>query len=158
MKTKTVKITRNRTNPLYTEGILSINGEVQSLTIESTSEMLPAGLYRLQLITIHAHLRELIVHDWDTGSSIGIRISPTATSHIGCHRESAIAIGEELIPGALYKSTPVYERIVKRLEKCQKRREHILLVIDEEHCRHSSPCRHWLTPCHPEQSEGSQIK
>lgn len=156
MKTKNVKIIRNRTNSLYTEGILSINGEVQSLTIESTSEMLPAGLYRLQLITIHAHLRELIVHDWHTGCSIGIRISPTATSYIGCQREKAIAIGEELIPGALYKAIPVYERIVKRLEKCQKRREHILLFIDEEHCRQSSPCRHWLIPCHPEQSEGSQ--
>lgn len=139
-----VKIIRNRTNILYTEGTLNINGEPQALTIEATSEMLPAGLYRLKLITIHAHLRELTVHDWHTEHSIGIRISPTVHSYIGYKRESSIAIGEELIPGALYKATLVYERIVKRLEKCQKRGEPILLVIDEEHCRHSHPCKHWL--------------
>lgn len=139
-----IKLKRTRTNALYTEGILSINGEDQTRTIESTAHMLPAGIYRLQLVTIHAHLRELIVHDWHTGRPLDIRISPTATSHIGCQREQAIAIGEELIPGALYRATPVYERIVKRLEKCQKRGEHILLVIDEDHCRHNHPARHWL--------------
>lgn len=138
------KITRTRTNALYTEGNLTINGEDQTRTIESTVHMLPAGLYRLQLVTIHAHLRELIVHDWHTGRTLGIRISPTATSHIGCQREKAIAIGEELIPGALYRATPVYERIVKRLEKCQKRGEPILLVIDDDRCRHSNPVRHWV--------------
>lgn len=140
-----VKIIRTRTNALYTQGVLSINGDSQALTIEATPEMLPAGLYRLRLVTIHAHLRKLIVHDWHTDCSIGICISHTAISHIGCRREKAIAIGEELIPGALYRATPVYERIVKRLEKCQKRGEHILLVIDEEHCRHDNPCRHWPT-------------
>lgn len=139
-----VKITRTRTNALYTQGNLTINGEDQTRTIESTVHMLPAGLYRLQLVTIHAHLRELIVHDWHTGRTLGIRISPTATSHIGCRREKAIAIGEELIPGALYRAIPVYERIVKRLEKCQKRGEHILLVIDDDRCRHSNPISHWL--------------
>ena len=139
------KITRYSTNPLYTEGILSINGEDQTRTIESTVHMLPAGIYTLQLVTIHAHLRELTVHDWHTGQPIGIRISPTATSHIGCQREHAIAIGEELIPGALYRATSVYERIVKRLEKCQKRGEPILLIIDEDRCRHNNPCSHWLT-------------
>ena len=153
-----VKIIRTRTNDLYTEGALSINGEDQTRTIESTVHMLPAGLYRLQLVTIHAHLRELIVHDWHNGHSLGIRISPTATSHIGCQREKAIAIGEELIPGALYKAILVYERIIKRLEKCQKRGEHILLVIDEDRCRLGNPCSHWLTPCHPEQNEGSESK
>ena len=144
------KEVRTKSNPLYTEGILSINDEVQTFTIEATPEKLPAGIYLLRLVTVHAHLRELIVFDWHTNRSTGIRISPTAISHIGCHREQSIGIGEELIPGALYTATPVYERIVKRLEKCQKRGEPIMLVIDEEHCRHSKPCSHWLTSCHAE--------
>ena len=139
-----VKIIRNRTNPLYTEGILNINGENQTLTIEATTDMLPAGIYLIKLVTIHAHLRELIVHDWHTGSSLGIRISPTTTSHIGCQKGHAIAIGEELIPGALYKASAVYDRIMKRLEKCQYRGEPILLVIDEDRCRHSRPSKYWL--------------
>lgn len=141
-----ITIKRNTTNTLYTEGTLSINGEDQTRTIESTVHILPAGLYRLKLVSIHAHLRELTVHDWHTGQPIGIRISPTATSHIGCQREHAIAIGEELIPGVLYKATPMYERIIKRLEKCQQRGEPILLVIDEDRCRHGRAIRHWTDP------------
>ena len=136
-------INRQKKNCLYTEGSLLINHEVQTLTVECTEMMLAPGLYTLRLVTIHAHRRDLIVFDALTGRSTHQRISVTAFSHIGCRREKAIAIGQELIPGALYKPQADYERLVKRLEKCQKRREPILLVIDDTHCSPSRPISHW---------------
>lgn len=139
-----IKLNRYSTNVLYTEGSLSINEEVQTQTIESTAQMLPPGLYTLRLISIHAHRRDLVIFDFHTGQTTGWQFSPTATSHIGCIREQAIAIGQELIPGALFKAQTDYERIIKRLEKCQKRGEPILLVIDDSRCRTSRPIKHWM--------------
>lgn len=139
-----VKITRKRTNRLYTQGTLGIHFETQTQTVEATDRMLAPGLYSLRLVSIHAHRRDLLIFDAHTGKATGQRISPTALSHVGCRREQAIAIGEELIPGALYKPRTAYERIVKRLEKCQQRGEPILLVIDDSDCHPSSICHHWL--------------
>ena len=136
-------IKRTTTNRLYTEGSLLINNVEHTQTIECTEMMLPAGLYALKLIKVNAHLRKLVILDGDTQKSTGQRISPTAISHIGCRREQAIAIGHELIPGALYKSIADYERIVKRIEKCNKRRKPVLLVIDDNECKASVPAKHW---------------
>ena len=98
------KLYRNNTNALYTKGNLFFYEEVETQTLEPTASMLPAGLYTLRLVTIHAHRRDLEVFDFHTGQATGWRISHTATSHIGCIREQAIAIGQELIPGALFKA------------------------------------------------------
>ncbi len=136
-------IKRTTTNRLYTEGSLFINNVEHTPTIECTEMMLPAGLYGLKLIKVNAHCRELVIIDSDSKESIGQRISPTAISHIGCRREQAIAIGHELIPGALYKSIADYERIVKRIEKCQKRGKPVLLVISDSNCKASVPAKHW---------------
>lgn len=138
-----IKIERKKMNSLYTEGILHLNDELQLQTVECTDIMLTPGLYLLKLISINAHCRELVILDCDTKQSTGQRISPTAISHIGCRRERAIAIGHELIPGALYKSLEDYERIVKRIEKRQQRGKPILLVIDDSNCRPSNACSHW---------------
>lgn len=138
-----IKIQRKKKNSLYTEGILHLNDESQLQTVECTAMMLPAGLYLLWLVSINAHCRELVILDCDSKQPTGQRISPTAISHIGCRREQAIAIGHELIPGALYKSIADYERIVKRIEKCQKRGKPVLLVIDDSNCKASVPAKHW---------------
>lgn len=138
-----IKIQRKKKNRLYTEGILHLNDETQLQTVECTDMMLPPGLYILRLVSINAHCRELVILDCDSKQPTGQRISPTAISHIGCRREQAIAIGHELIPGALYRSLEDYERIVKRIEKRQQRGKSILLVIDDSSCQPSNACRHW---------------
>ena len=140
-----IKIQRKKKNSLYTEGILHLNDESQLQTVECTAMMLPPGLYLLRLVSINAHCRELVILDCDSKQPTGQRISPTAISHIGCRREQAIAIGHELIPGALYRSLDDYERIVKRIEKRQQRGKPILLVIDDSDCHAANPAKHWVT-------------
>ena len=126
-----VYINRQTINELYTEGRLFINGEKQTYTVESTEHMLPAGKYLVKLVTKHAHKRELDIFSlegWSVGWRIGI-----AHSWIGSRKERTIAIGQPFYPGAVYKATEIYERIIKRLEKCKARKEVINLIIDESH-------------------------
>ena len=139
-----VFIERQTTNDLYTEGRLFINGDLQTYTTESSEIMLPAGKYRLQLITKNAHKRELVVfkdRNEPTGWRLGI-----AHSWIGSKKTKTIAIGQYFYPGARYKATPDYERIIKRLEKCKARKEVINLIIDESHLVQNQPISHWTKP------------
>lgn len=139
-----VFIERQTTNDLYTEGRLFINGDLQTYTTESSEIMLPAGNYRLQLITKNAHKRELVVfkdRNEPTGWRLGI-----AHSWIGSKKTKTIAIGQYFYPGARYKATPDYERIIKRLEKCKARKEVINLIIDGSHLVQNKPISHWTKP------------
>lgn len=138
-----VFIERQTTNDLYTEGRLFINGDLQTYTTESSEIMLPAGNYRLQLITKNAHKRELVVfkdRNEPTGWRLGI-----AHSWIGSKKTKTIAIGQYFYPGARYKATPDYERIIKRLEKCKARNEAIRLIISDTSCVPSKPIAHWTS-------------
>ena len=139
-----VYIKRQTINELYTEGCIFINGEKQTYTVESTEHMLPAGKYLVKLVTKNAHKRELDIFSpegWSVGWRIGI-----AHSWIGSRNQRTIAIGQPLIPGVVYKATEIYERIVKRLEKCKARKEVISLIIDESHLVQNRPISHWTKP------------
>jgi len=68
-----------------------------------------------------------------------------AHSWIGCKKQKCICIGQSLIPGALYKGTEPYERLYDRIEKCQDRKEQILLTITEGHMVQNQPIKHWTT-------------
>ena len=139
-----VYINRQTINELYTEGCIFINGEKQTYTVESTEHMLPAGMYLVKLITKNAHKRELEIFTPE-GRSVGWRIG-IAHSWIGSRKERTIAIGQPFYPGAVYKATEIYERIIKRLEKCRARKEVINLIIDESHLVQNQPISHWTKP------------
>ena len=139
-----VYINRQTINELYTEGCIFINGEKQTYTVESTEHMLPAGKYLVKLVTKHAHKRELDIFTPE-GQSLGWRIG-IAHSWIGSKKTKTIAIGQYFYPGARYKATPDYERIIKRLEKCKARKEVINLIIDGSHLVQNQPISHWTKP------------
>lgn len=139
-----VYIKRQTINELYTEGCIFINGEKQTHTVESTEHMLPAGEYLVKLVTKNAHKRELEIFTPE-GRSVGWRIG-IAHSWIGSRKERTVSIGQPLIPGVVYKATEIYERIVKRLEKCKARKEVISLIIDESHLVQNRPISHWTKP------------
>lgn len=137
-----IEIKRLKSNRLYTEGRLYINDMRNTLTVESSELMLPAGQYVLQLVNKNERKRELIIFKANgikTGWRIGI-----GNSWIGSKNDHAICIGEYLIPGAVYKAAPIYERIIKRLEKCKDREESIHLIIHDEDCTPSVPISYWL--------------
>ena len=134
-----ITIHRNTTNRLYTEGELHVNGHHYTHTVEPTDRMLPAGTYLLRLVKVNAHCRKLAV--MGTEFCIGL-----GHSFIDSRRNRVIAIGQPLIPGTLYRASPDYERLVKRLEKCQKRQEAIHLLIAEATATPNAPARHWLQP------------
>lgn len=135
-------IKRLKSSRLYTEGQLFINDKRNTLTIESTELMLPAGQYILQLVNKSARKRELTICQSD-GTKTGWNIG-TNDSWIGSKKDHTICIGQYLIPGALYHAAPIFERIIKRLEKCKDRKEPILLFINDDDCTHVPPIGHWL--------------
>ena len=139
-----VYIKRQTINELYTEGCIFINGDKQTQTVESTEQMLPAGKYLVKLVTKNAHKRELEIFTPE-GRSVGWRIG-LALSWIGSRKQRTISIGQPLIPGVVYKATEIYERIVKRLEKCKARKEVISLIINESHLVQNRPVSHWTKP------------
>lgn len=139
-----VNITRLLSNHLYTEGRLHINGNKQTFTVESTGIMLPVGRYLLKLANKSRRKRELVIF-YPDGRTTRWRIG-LEHSHIGSRKTRTICIGQPLIPGVLYKGTPDYERIIKRLEKCQEREEKIDLIIKESICKKSHPIKHWQEP------------
>lgn len=144
-------IKRRTTNHLYTEGTLYVNGSKQTFTVESTEIMLPSGTYPVKLVKKNAHCRELIV-ERPADDSLTSQPSPLTfkigicSSWIGSRKEKTICIGQYLIPGALYKAAPDYERIIKRLEKCKDRMEDITLTIIDSTCIQNHPIKHWLEP------------
>lgn len=143
-----IEIRRFKSNVLYTEGVMYINDVHNTLTVESTERMLPAGHYTLKLYNKNAHKRELLILE-TTSSKKHVGHQPTgwkigtSVSWIGSKREQTICIGQQLIPGALYKAAPIYERIIKRLEKCKDRKEPINLVIIDDGCKETVPISHW---------------
>ena len=139
-----VIVKRQQINRLYTMGCFLINGEEQTCTVESTEGMLPAGTYLVRLVSKHAHKRELEIFSPD-GQPVGWRIG-IAHSWVSSRRHHIIAIGQPLIPGAVCQSAGSYERIIKRLEKCEARKEAINLIIDERHFVQTLPISHWTKP------------
>ena len=139
-----VYINRQTINELYTEGCIFINGEKQTHTVESTEHMLPVGKYLVKLVTKNAHKRELEIFTPE-GRLVGWRIG-IAHSWIGSRKQRTVSIGQPLIPGVVYKATEIYERIVKRLEKCKARKEVISLIINESHLVQNRPISHWTKP------------
>lgn len=134
-------IERRRTNDLYTEGVLFINGNRQALTVESSEVMLSPGTYRLVLANSNAHKRQLVIKT-PRGKPTGWHIG-TCHSWKGSKSHKTIGIGEVLKPGILFKGSAILERIFKRLEKVIDRHETIELVIDNTPCVVSAPISFW---------------
>lgn len=171
-----IEIKRKHSNDLYSEGLLCINDMRTTFTVESTKGMLPVGVYDLKIIKRSARKQYIGVFKRQvskgfsvskgfnpgtsetspstdsgqaeatetlqpTGWSIGIGLSWKTSK-----QNHLIAIGERLIAGALYKATPIYERLIDRLMKCESRGEGIQLVISADNCVPSHIIDHWIEP------------
>jgi len=137
-----IEIKRRKSNYLYTEGELYINDKKQTLTIESTETMLPAGTYLIRLST-NGH-RKRVISIFTISSAYPSSFIGICHSWIDCKKENMVSIGEHLISGVLYNSTEIYNRIFERLEKCVNRGETINLEIQEQGMSESNVISHWL--------------
>lgn len=145
-----ITVKRQTSNRLYTEGRLLVNDLKITHTVESTADMLPAGEYQVRLIKDKVRRRVIGIFSLNsqpsalnpkyTGWSIGI-----GHSWIGRRKQKVIAIGEVLIPGAVFKASETYERLFDRIEKCEDRHEPIALFIDESQCIENKPIKHWTS-------------
>lgn len=131
-----IRINRTVTNSIYTEGEILVNNQQKANTVEHTPTMLPAGNYLIRLRK-HKSMRR-IVRISKTDWSIGIGRSWKTSQ-----KKQVIAIGQQLIPGIVYKATSTYGRLFERIEKCQIRKEPVNLVIDENQCINNQPIKHW---------------
>lgn len=166
-----IEIKRHNTNVLYTEGRLYINDMRTTYTVEASECMLPAGIYRLKIVKKSARKQYIGVFETQVSNGFNVpksfnpetsetseatetseTLQPTGwtlgigQSWISSKKNHIIAIGQPFFPGAVYKATPVYERIVDRLMKCEARGESIRLVITDDNCTHGLPIRHWTEP------------
>ena len=148
-----LSLTRTSTNCLYTLGSLRINGRHQTYTVEYTLSMLPAGQYTVRIVKYSARKQSICIFS-SSGDGHGhspLSVITVCHSWISCRKfrrpsKSPIGIGLPLIPGAMYKGTPHYERITDRLMKCTARKESITLTISGRNCIHEQPVSHWLRP------------
>ena len=136
-------------------GALSINGQHQTFTVEHTESMLPAGLYQVRIVKHSARKQSICIFSSEGNNHSPLSVITVCHSWIGCrdyrkrhHRPpmSPISIGTPLIPGAMYKGTPDYERITDRLMKCEARGESIQLIISDDQCIPCKPIRYWTEP------------
>ena len=133
-----IELYRNRTNRLYTEGMLFVNDCYQTNTVEATEIMLPAGTYRVRLGRTPSSRREIVV-----GETFRLGI---CHSWIGSKKKRMIAIGQTLFPGAVYLGTEVYNRLIYRFNYAEEKGEESTLTIHD--CRQlpePKPYRHWVT-------------
>ena len=137
-----IEIKRLRKNRLYTESELHINDRKTTYAVESSADMLPVGIYTLQIVKLSARKQKLCVFgdgfinlEW----TIGI-----AHSWIGSKKNKVIAIGEPFYPGAVNKASAEFERLIDRITKCMERNEHIQFIISEDRCQPTEPIKYWL--------------
>jgi len=142
-----IVIYRKNTNRLYTEGELVVNGDRQTFTAEASAVMLPAGSYTLRIVKKSQRKQSLVIFRQD-GKSTLWRIG-IGHSYIGSLKDHIIAIGTPLIPGAVYKASRDYERLMDRFSKCTERKESMTLIISEEYCHPNQPIQHWLRDSSP---------
>ncbi len=137
-----ITIDRQTSNQLYTEGRIFIDGELQTYTVESTEIMLPPGKYRLRLLRKPGNRRALVIQT-PTGGKTGWLID-IDHSWIGSRKRKIIAIGQRFFPGAVFKSFPDYDNIVRQIEKCIRLKEPVEFSICDRYCARNRPFRHWL--------------
>lgn len=138
-----IKIKRLRVNRLYTEGEMIINGMRATFTVEHTTSMLPVGTYTVRIVKRSARKQYIGIFKAEDGHYTGWKIG-IGHSYLSSKSDNIICIGTPLIPGAIYKATPDYERITDRLMKCKLRNEPIELIISETNCIQNQPISHWL--------------
>lgn len=159
-----ITVKRQTSNQLYTEGRLLVNDLKTTHTVESTADMLPAGEYVIRLSKDKSRRRVIGIFSFkdeglkmrDEGNSLNSNLSTfnlhytnwsigIGHSWIGSRKHQVIAIGDVLIPGAVFKASETYERLFDRIEKCEQRGEPITLIIDELQCIENTPIKHWTT-------------
>lgn len=140
-----IKIHRTTTTRLYTMGLLFIDGQQASHTVEDTLTMLEAGLYCVSLRKGKDGRRKIVILP---DSTTNIRrykphcFAPNG-SHISSRKNLSVGIGEWIIPGALEKGAEVYDSIFKYLEKAKTP---TLLVITDEEVESAEPVSVWDKP------------
>lgn len=140
----TISIYRNSINCMYTLGTLLINGRILTSTVEATQLMLPPGFYSIRIVK-HSARKQVIGIFGQDGTNTQWTVA-LGHSWIDSHKSRLIAIGTQLIPGVVYKATPIFERITDRLMKAHGRKEEINLIISEFEAVHNHPSIWWQKP------------
>ena len=134
---------RMRSNPLYTEGELFINGNRATFTVEPTDRMLPVGSYSVGFIKRSARKQQLVILGAKPAGQSRWTFD-AGNSYLDARKRQAIVVGEPLIPGGVIRSPKEFARLVSRLTKCRDRGVSITLAISEARCRQTQPIRQWL--------------
>lgn len=147
-----ITVKRTETNKAYTAGTLSANGKtVAHYTLEYTRCMLPAGTYRLTIVSDpEMSRRQLVVVAADYAPTVADpRVMATivsGNSYRNVKNTPNMVIGEKLIPGAAVNSRKVFDRLFERMEKCVARGEPIALHVTDRTMVERRVPTFWLVP------------
>ena len=140
-----LEIKRNKSNALYTEGALFINGVINCpYTVEHTGSMLPKGAYQVKLTKDRFRRRVIGIFPLTAAAKQPFMIMEAKYSYRCAKARKAIVVGKKLISGAVYQNQPLFNRLFDRIEKCEERKEEIVLLITEQQMRRSFPICHWM--------------
>lgn len=144
-----IEIRRTHTTRLYTTGIVIINDQKTTHSVEDTLSMLPVGTYRIALTKGNRRRRLIAILRTraDQGASGGqiYHFEPSGT-YISSRKNHSICIGTPIIQGALKNGGEVYERLFDRIEKAEARKEDVTLIITDQGITHSDPIGYWGEP------------
>lgn len=140
-----IQILRQKSNQLYTEGELLVNGSACiPYTVEHTFTMLLTGEYRIRITRNSHQERALGIFPVDSNdNSRPIAFLEVGHSFLAVKNCRSIVLGEKLVPGSAKNGHKHYNRLFDRLEKCEQRNEEIMLIISDVNCQLSSVSPIW---------------
>ena len=137
-----IEIKRWGDNDLYTEGQLFANGRMAiPYTVEYHNNKVPTGTYKANLKKCGE--RFIISFNDESGNE---RIFIAGHSFRTSYKESAIVMGNLLIPGAVCNGRKYLERLIDRIRKAVKAGKSVTVIVTEDKIQPTSIIKHWRRP------------
>lgn len=117
-----IELNRTKSNHLYTEGVLFINGIKYTHTEEHSFTMPSPGVYTITRANLHQFFG--VGHSWRDALT-----------------QNRIILGEPVIPGVVLHSRRFLDRLHWRVKKCKTP---VTLIISDQGCQQVEPIGHWV--------------
>ena len=137
-----IEIKRWGDNDLYTEGQLFVNGRMAiPYTVEYHDNKVPTGTYKANLKKCGE--RFILSFTDESGNE---RIFIAGHSFRTSCKESAIVMGNLLIPGAVCNGRKYLERLIDRIRKAVKAGKSVTVIVTEDKIQPTNIIKHWTRP------------
>lgn len=127
-------LTRKNYTRWGVEGTIEIAGQKMCHTVEHPSKYLPTGIYNVKLQRDKRLGRKVPALMEDVDQPV-VRRARFPMLRLGngpfTSREGSITVGKWLMDGVVNHSAEIYDRLIDRLEKAERRHEQVGLLIKD---------------------------